>query len=59
MQYIRLTPDRQSRRGSVWNTVPWNPLSVDGPYPGFSSNDQTGKGGRGVELMVMNMGQDT
>jgi mannose-binding lectin 2 len=24
-RYIRLTPDRQSRRGSLWNTVPFNP----------------------------------
>jgi hypothetical protein len=22
-QYVRLTPDRQSRRGGIWNGVPW------------------------------------
>lgn len=21
--YVRLTPDRQSRRGGLWNTKPW------------------------------------
>ena len=25
-KYIRLTPDRQSRRGSLWNNVQFNPL---------------------------------
>lgn len=26
---IRLTPDRQSKRGTLWNTVPWNPPRED------------------------------
>lgn len=29
-QVIRLTPDRQSKRGNIWNTVPWNPPREDG-----------------------------
>ena len=28
LQYIRLTPDRQSKRGQLWNTVPWNPTTT-------------------------------
>merc|ERR550514_1703196 len=32
---IRLTPDRQSKRGSLWNTAPWNPPSDTSKYPPF------------------------
>lgn len=28
-QVIRLTPDRQSKRGTLWNTVPWSPPRDD------------------------------
>jgi len=26
-RYIRLTPDRQSKRGQLWNTEPWSPVT--------------------------------
>eukprot|EP00041_Stephanoeca_diplocostata_P009070 m.137986 g.137986 ORF g.137986 m.137986 type:complete len:330 (-) comp17591_c0_seq1:133-1122(-) len=29
---IRLTPDRQSRKGNLWNTVPWNPATPDADF---------------------------
>ncbi|EGD79950.1 hypothetical protein PTSG_10232 [Salpingoeca rosetta] len=47
--YIRLTPDRQSRRGSLWNTVPFNPPG-DEEYPGFEINLQFRVHGQGTRL---------
>eukprot|EP00049_Salpingoeca_infusionum_P007837 m.126702 g.126702 ORF g.126702 m.126702 type:complete len:339 (+) comp13841_c0_seq1:33-1049(+) len=32
--YIRLTPDRQSRRGALWNKIPYNP-PIESKYPWF------------------------
>lgn len=48
-KYIRLTPDRQSRRGVLWNSVGFSP-NVDGPVAPFEIEMRFHVHGQGKKL---------
>jgi mannose-binding lectin 1 len=51
-QYIRLTPDRQSRVGMLWNTEPLD-LPAFEVVMGFRAHSQSGYGADGMALWIV------
>jgi len=49
-KFIRLTPDRQSKRGALWNTNPWDPKSDTSKYPPFEIHMTFNVNGQGTKL---------
>lgn len=49
-KHIRLTPDRQSKQGNLWNTAPWDPKSVPDKYPPFEIRMTFSVTGQGEKL---------
>lgn len=50
LQYIRLTPDRQSKRGQLWNTVPWSPRYATDSRAPFELHTRFEVSGQGKKL---------
>eukprot|EP00037_Helgoeca_nana_P000448 m.21721 g.21721 ORF g.21721 m.21721 type:complete len:335 (+) comp10528_c0_seq1:314-1318(+) len=47
---VRLTPDRQSKKGAIWNSHPWDPPRDDKDDPGWEVHLEFNVNGQGTTL---------